>query len=156
MTDRDRFQMVIDRMEDVDADTLADAAEIAEQDGVFLTRFANLAKQELRRRMDAMQVTELPTSDVLVKIDPPKRDYQWDNAALEEKVKPLLLPGEWEDCMAVLPPPPPKTYFKADTRRLNSLAEKRGGDLRESIERARFVAETAGAVRLTRIAEVPA
>ena len=154
MTDRDRFQMVIDRMEDVDADTLADAAEIAEQDGVFLTRFANLAKQELRRRMDAVQVTELPTADVLVKIDPPKRDYQWDYAALEEKVKPLLMPGEWEDCVAVLPPPPPKTYFKADTRKLNGLAEKRKGELGEAIQGARFVAETAGAVRLTRIEEV--
>lgn len=156
MIDRDRFQMVIDRMEDVDADTLADAAEIAEQDGAFLTKFVNLAKQELRRRMDAVQVTELPTADVLVKIDTPKRDYQWDFVALEENVKPLLLPGEWEDCVVVLPPPPPKTYFKADTRKLNGLAEKRKGELGAAIENARFMAETPGPVRLTRIAEVPA
>ena len=97
--DRDKLQMVIDRMEDVDADTLADAAEIAEQDGVFLTRFANLAKQELRRRMDAMQVTELPTSDVLVKIDPPKRDYQWDNVAVGN-VPDELLPASDKQLVA--------------------------------------------------------
>lgn len=156
MTDRDRFQMVIDRMEDIDADTLADAAQVAEQDGYFFTRFANLAKQELRRRMVAVQVTELPTAAVLVKIDTPSRDYQWDYAALEEKVKPLLLPGEWEECVAEVPPPPPKTYFKADTRKLNGLAEKRKGELGEAIANARFVAETPGPVRLTRIAEVPA
>ena len=156
MMDRDRLQMVIDRLEDVDADTLADAAEIAEQDGAFLTRFANLAKQELRRRMDAVQVTDLPTADVRVTIDTPKREYQWDFAALEEKVKPLLLPGEWEDCVTVLPPPPPKTYFKADTRKLNSLAKSRKGALGEAIENARFVAETPGPVKLTRIMEVPA
>lgn len=156
MMDRDKLQMVIDRLEDVDADTLADAAEIAEQDGAFLTRFANLAKQELKRRMTAKDVWELPTADVLVTIPPPKREYEWDYAKLESLVKPLLLPGEWEGLVSVSPPMPPMPVVRVNTVKLNALMQKRRGELQDAILASRTVTETDKPVKLTRIMEVPA
>jgi len=152
--DRERLSEVMARIEDIDADSLAEAALIAQQDGAFLREFAGVAMQELRRRMNAVDVKELPTADVLVTIGAPKKDYRWDFHALDEKVRPLLLPGEWEQLVKVIPPPEPKTYFKAETRKILSLAEKRKGELAEAVTASLFVAESEGPVNLSRIPEV--
>lgn len=124
MTEHDALRRALERIEDIDVDTLAEFALEARREGSFLLHFAGLAETELRRRMKAADVRELPTAEVLVSIGPPSRTYNWDVDRLEREIKPHLLKGEWEAYVTVEEPKPPRR--KVATRPFLNLLKRRG------------------------------
>jgi hypothetical protein len=73
------------------------------------------------------------------------RSYRWDIDILKREVEQRLPRKQWEALVQEFPPPPPQPVYKVETKRLLTLAKKRGpqDEVAQAILRAATIDERA-------------